>query len=199
MFEYLNENDRTNLKKEISHWLRLFLIEPVLKTHNINVEDYLTAYDRHKAAHMCYEYLLISGEFQGTLLEVEKGKLVKDIAKYLDLSTPFTYYKIHEKPQFMISKQMLGRFPFRYKINERNALLIINESKKSLLLKNKEKWCSINPSKDQMKTIKNALKKQKKQLSVEVEEINKYQASVLIPYLLDKQIYDEEEIKLLIK
>lgn len=85
MFEYLDENDKTNLKKKVSLWLKLFLIEPALKVHNINAEDYLMAFDRCKVAQMCYEYLLVANELKDTYLQIEKQKLIKDLAKYLDL------------------------------------------------------------------------------------------------------------------
>lgn len=199
MFEYLDEKDRTNLKKKISLWLKLFLIEPALKTHSIDIESYLAAYDRSKAAQMCYEYLLVANELKDTHLRIEKKKLVKEIAKYLDLRTPFIYFKLQGTPEYKVNKQQIEGFPFKYKLNNRNAASIINEAKRSLILNNKENWLGLTPSEKQMKVIIDGTKKKKIRLNVNLEEINKYQASVLIPFLLDKQNYDEAEIKLLVK
>lgn len=200
MFNYFNETDKINLKKKIGFWLRLFLIEPAHRAPNINEDKYLNAYDRRTAAQMCYDYLLVSGELKETFLEVDKRKLVNDIAKYIDLRTPFIYYKFIEGvEEYNISKQSLNRFTFKYKTNERTAQLIINESKRGLLIKNKEKWVNLKPSSAQLKLITRELKKQKRQFTIEIKEMNKYQAHLLIPFLLEKQNYDEQEIKLLIK
>lgn len=200
MFNYLNETDKVNLKKKISFWLRQFLIEPAHRAPNIYEDEYLNAYDRRTAAQMCYDYLLVSGELKETYMEVDKRKLVSDIAKYIDLRTPFVYFKFIEGlEEYKINKQFLDRFTFKYKTNKRNAKLIINESKRGLLINNKEKWVKLKPSSAQLNFIKRELKKQKRQLAFEIEEINKYQAHLLIPFLSEKQNYDEEEIKILIK
>ena len=176
------------------------MIEPAHRAPNINEDKYLNAYDRRTAAQMCYDYLLVSGELKETFLEVDKRKLVNDIAKYIDLRTPFIYYKFIEGvEEYNISKQSLNRFTFKYKTNERTAQLIINESKRGLLIKNKEKWVNLKPSSAQLKLITRELKKQKRQFTIEIKEMNKYQAHLLIPFLLEKQNYDEQEIKLLIK
>lgn len=200
MFNYLNETDKINLKKKISFWLRQFLIEPAHKAPNINEDEYLNAYDRRTAAQMCYDYLLVSGELKEKLLEVDKRKLVNDIAKYIDLRTPFIYYKFIEGvEEYNISKQSLNQFTFKYKTNERNAERTLYESKRGLLLKNKENWINLKPSSAQLKLITRELKRRKRKLTIEIEEMNKYQAHLLIPFLLEKQNYDEEEIKMLIK
>lgn len=200
MFNYLNETDKINLKKKISFWLRQFLIEPAHRAPNINEDEYLNAYDRRTAAQMCYDYLLVSGELKEKLLEVDKRKLVNDIAKYIDLRTPFIYYKFIEGvEEYNISKQSLNQFTFKYKTNERNAERTLYESKRGLLLKNKENWINLKPSSAQLKLITRELKRRKRKLTIEIEEMNKYQAHLLIPFLLEKQNYDEEEIKMLIK
>src|SRR5690606_15710854 len=127
----------------------------------------------------------------------DKRKLVSDIAKYIDLRTPFVYFKFIEGlEEYKINKQFLDRFTFKYKTNKRNAKLIINESKRGLLINNKEKWVKLKPSSAQLNFIKRELKKQKRQLAIEIEEINKYQAHLLIPLLSEKQNYDEEEINI---
>lgn len=68
-----------------------------------------------------------------------------------------------------------------------------------MVLNHKTKWISEKPSVKQIQLIENKLKKKKQVLRINIEEINKYQAAILIPYLLEKQTYDQEELQELLK
>ncbi len=65
-----------------------------------------------------------------------------------------------------------------------------------MVLNRKTSWMNDKPSVKQIKLIEKTLSKKK--LRVSIDEINKYQASILIPYLLENQIYDQEELQCII-
>jgi hypothetical protein len=67
-----------------------------------------------------------------------------------------------------------------------------------MVLNHKTKWISEKASVKQLKLIENKVKKKKKVFRVNIEEINKYEAAILIPYLLEQQIYDPESIQSLL-
>lgn len=198
MFEYLIEKDQVNLKRIVSRWLKQFIIEPTLTQCTPSVA-YLKGFDRKKAAEICYEYFALTKELNDSLLQVDKKKLVKDIAMYIDLRTPFIYSHMHVRtPDYQINKQLFEEMPFHYKSNNSKALSLIKESKKSMVLNHKRNWISEKPSVRQIKLIENKLKKKKQVLRINIEEINKYQAAILIPYLLEQQVYDPESLQSLL-
>jgi hypothetical protein len=199
MFEYLNDKQQGNVKRIVSRWLKTYIIEPTLMQQS-TTEVYLKGFDRKKAAESCYEYLVLTNELNDSLLQVEKKKLVKDIAMYIDLRTPFIYsHKQFGTLDYQIDKQLFEEMPFHYKSNNRKALSLIKEAQKSMVLNHKTKWISEMPSVKQIKLIENKLKKKKQLLRINIEEINKYQAAILIPYLLEKQTYDQEELQRLLE
>ncbi|MDM5209824.1 hypothetical protein [Cytobacillus kochii] len=199
MFGYLSDKQQGNVKRIVSSWLKAFIIEPSLTQHK-TPEAYLKGFDRKKAAESCYEYLVLMNELDDSLSQVEKKKLVKDIAKYIDLRTPFIYsHKQFGTPDYKIDKQFFEEMPFHYKFNNRKALSLIKEAQKSMVLNHKSKWISEKPSVKQIKLIENKIKKKKQVLRVNIEEINKYQAAILIPYLLEKQTFDQEELQELVE
>ena len=198
MFEYLIEKDQVNLKRIVSRWLKQFIIEPTLMQRT-TPESYLKGFNRKRTAENCYEYLALMKELNNSLLQVDKKKLVKDIAMYIDLRTPFIYSHMHlETPEYQIDKQLFEEMPFHYKSNNSKALSFIKEAKKSMVLNHKTKWISEKPTAKQIKLIENKLKKKKQVLRINIEEINKYEAAILIPYLLEQQIYDLEPIESLL-
>ncbi len=199
MFVYLIEKHQVNIKRIVSRWLKAFIIEPTLTQQTIP-ETHLKGFDRKKAAESCYEYLVLTNEMNDSLSLVDKRKLVKDIAMYIDLRTPFIYsYKQFGTFDYQIYKQLLEDMPFHYKSNIRKALSLIQEAQKSMVLNHKTKWISEKPSVKQINLIENKLKKKRQVLRINIEEINKYQAAILIPYLLEKQIYDQKELLGLMK
>jgi hypothetical protein len=128
MFEYLIEKDPVNVKKIVSRWLKAFIIEPTVMKLT-QPEAYLKGSDRKKAAECCYEYLVLAKELNDSLLQVDKKKLVKDFAIYIDLRTPFIYsHKQFGTLDFQIDKQLFEEMPFHYKINNRKALSLIKEA-----------------------------------------------------------------------
>ncbi|XJZ27729.1 hypothetical protein ACF5W4_02455 [Bacillota bacterium Lsc_1132] len=142
---------------------------------------------------------MLAKELNDTLLQANKKKLVKDIAMYIDLRTPFIYsHKKFGTSDYQIDKQLFEEIPFHYKSNNRKALSIIKEAQKIMVINHKTKWIIEKPSVRQIKLIESKLIKEKKVLLVNIEEINKYQAAILIPYLLEQQIYDPEPIQSLL-
>ncbi|NRG25602.1 hypothetical protein HRF69_00455 [Bacillus circulans] len=199
MFEYLIEKHQANAKRIVSRWLKAYIIEPTLM-QRIPPEAYLKGFDRKKAAESCYEYLVLTKQLNDSLLQVDKKKLVKDIAMYIDLRTPFIYsHKQFGTLDYQIDKQLLEEMPFHFKSNNRKATSLIQEAQKSMVLNHKTKWISEKPSVKQIQLIKNKLKKKKQVLRINIEEINKYQAAILIPYLVEKQIFDQEELQELVE
>lgn len=197
MFEYLIATDQMNIKRNISHWLKVFIIDPILKIRTADAVSYLVAFDRKKAAAAYYEFLNITKELDDVLLQIDKKKLVKDIAMYIDLQTPFAYYRSSGIPTYQVNKQMLEAVPFKWKANKRYANDLVYEAKKSVILNNKEVWSCSAPSEKQLNTIKSVLRKKKQNLKIEIERLNKYQAALLIAYFLESQNYDQEEINAL--
>lgn len=197
MFEYLIESGQKNVKRLVSRWLQAFVIEPILVQPKAK-EGYLKGFDRKKAAESCYEYLALMNELDNTLVQVDKRKLVKDIAIYIDLRTPFVYNKKrYGTPDYQFDIRLFEEIPFHFKSNNRRGLELIREAKKSVVLNRKTLCLNEKPSVKQIKLIEKTLNKKK--LRVGIDEINKYQASILIPFLLDNEIYDEEELHYLIQ
>lgn len=198
MFDCVIEKDQENVKRVVSRWLSMYIIEPTLKNRTLS-EAYLKGFDRKKAAESCYEYLALTDAMNDSLSQVEKKKLVKGIAMYIDLRTPFIYSrKQFETPDYQIDVRLFEEMPFHYKSNNCKALSLITVAKKGMVLNHKIQWSSVKPSVRQIKLIENRLKMKKQRLRVNTEEINKYQASILIPYLLEKQVYDQEELQSLL-
>lgn len=193
MFEYSIEKQQVNI-----NWLKAYIINPTLMQCTIP-EVFLKGFNRKKAAESCYEYLILMNELNDSLLQVDKKKVVKDIAMYIDLRTPFIYsHKQFGTLDYQIDKQLFEEMPFHYKSNKHTALSLIKEVQKSMVLNHKTKWISEKASAKQIKLIENKLKKKKQVLRINIEEINKYQAAILIPYLLEQQIYDPEHLQSLL-
>ncbi|MFS0594421.1 hypothetical protein AB1L05_22875 [Cytobacillus horneckiae] len=199
MFEYLNEKQQMNVKRIVSRWLKAFIIEPTIKL-STTPKTYLIGLDRKKTAESCYEYLVLTKELNDSLLQFDKKKLVKDLAMYIDLRIPFIYsYNQFGTLDYQIDKHLLEEISFRYKSNNLKAISLIKDAQKSMVLNHKTKWVSEKPSVKQIKLIENKLKNKKQVLRVDIKEINKYQAAIVIPYLLEKQIYDQEGLQSLLE
>jgi len=136
-------------------------------------------------------------ELNDTFIQVDKKKLVKDIVIYIDLRTPFAYSKkLFGTADYEFDTRLFEEIPFHFMSNKRIALALIRDAKKSMILNRKTLWMNEKPSVKQIKLIDKTLSKKK--LRVSIEEINKYHASILIPYLLENQIYDQEELQCII-
>lgn len=196
MFDFLIESEQMNVKRLVSRWLHAFVIDPILMQRKAP-NAYLKGFDRQKAAERCYEYLELMNELNDTLIQVDKKKLVKDIAIYIDLRTPFTYSKKQfGTADYQFDTRLFEEIPFHFKSNSSKALALIREAQKSMVLNRKTLWMNEKPSVKQIKLIEKTLSKKK--LRVSIGEINKYHASILIPYLLENQIYDQEELQCII-
>lgn len=196
MFECLNEKHQVSIKKIVSRWLREFIIEPTLQRRE--PEAYLKGFKRKKAAESCYEYLELTEELSNSFLLVDKKQLVKDMAMYIDLRIPFIYSRNHlGTPEYRLDSKLFEKKPLHYKENNLRAISIIKEAQKSMVLNNRVKWSNEKPSLSQIKLIEKTLSinKKKQQLRMKIEDIDKYQAAILIPYLLEKQVYDQEGLQ----
>lgn len=104
--------------------------------------------------------MVLTKELNDSILQVDKTKLVKDIAMYIDLRTPFIYsHKQFGTLDYQIDKQLLEEMPFHFKSNNRKAISLIQEAQKGMVLNHKTKWISEMPSVKQIKLIENKLKK----------------------------------------